>query len=219
MRSPSGRPGDRGLIVVDIQNDFCEGGSLGVAGGAEVAGRVSRFLAEHAGDYAIVVASRDWHLDPGSHFSDTPDFVDTWPVHCVAGSEGAAFHPELDVSRIAAVVSKGANHAAYSAFEGTDEARRALDKLLAAHGVSAVDVAGIATDHCVRATALDAVRAGFATRVLLDLCVGVAPATTEAALAALASARVELRPSSAVEEPAVGRPDAWARGARDAPNT
>jgi nicotinamidase/pyrazinamidase len=189
----------RSLIIVDVQNDFCEGGSLAVGGGAEVARRVSVYLAEHGTEYESVVATRDWHVDPGGHFHPAPDFLESWPPHCVAGSDGAAFHPELDLARVHAVVSKGAYEAAYSAFEGVDEAGRPLDRLLAERGATSVDVVGIATDHCVKATALDAVRAGFATRVLLGLCAGVAPDTTEAALAELAAAGVELtRPPEVV---------------------
>jgi nicotinamidase/pyrazinamidase len=186
------RPGVRGLIVVDIQNDFCEGGSLEVSGGGEVARRVSRFLAEHGSEYASVIVSRDWHIDPNDHFAASPDYVDTWPVHCVAGGEGASFHPDLDLTVVDTIVSKGAYEAAYSAFDGTDEAGRPLYELLLGRGITEVDVVGIATDHCVRATALDAARAGLATRVLLSLCVGVAPETTAVALTQLASAGVEL---------------------------
>jgi nicotinamidase/pyrazinamidase len=190
--------------VVDIQNDFCEGGSLAVAGGSEIARRVSRFLAEHATDYRIVIASRDWHIDPDGHFSTTPDYLGSWPVHCVAGTDGARFHPDLDLSRIGAIVSKGAYQAAYSAFEGADERGRPLRRLLADQDVAAVDVVGIATDHCVRATALDASAAGLSTRVLLDLCAGVAPETTTAAEAELKSAGVELTESEAGEASGAG---------------
>jgi nicotinamidase/pyrazinamidase len=191
----------RSLIVVDVQNDFCEGGALGVSGGADVARRVTLYLARHGAGYRSVVASRDWHVDPRGHFASYPDFVQTWPVHCVAGSDGAAFHPDLDLSRVHAVVSKGAYESAYSAFEGSDDAGRPLRHVLLEPGVTGVDVVGIATDYCVRATALDAVRAGFQTRVLVDLCVGVAPDTTAAALAELAGAGVELRAALDVVTP------------------
>ncbi|QUQ68500.1 isochorismatase family protein [Kutzneria sp. CA-103260] len=178
------------LIVVDVQNDFCEGGSLAVAGGAAVAADVSRHIASSAYDH--VVATRDYHIDPGAHFSETPDFVDSWPVHCVAGTAGASFHPELDVVPVRAVFSKGAYAAAYSGFEGDGPAGRSLTDWLRDNGVDRVDVVGIATDHCVRATALDASRAGFATTVLLDLTAGVATETTDRALDELRSAGVTL---------------------------
>jgi nicotinamidase/pyrazinamidase len=180
----------RALIVVDVQNDFCEGGSLAVTGGAAVAAAVS----EHArtGEYDHVVATRDHHIDPGPHFSATPDFVDSWPPHCRKGTPGASFHPELDVAPVEAVFDKGAYTAAYSGFEGTDPGGTGLRDWLYAHGVETVDVVGIATDHCVRATALDAVAAGFTTTVLLDLCAGVAPESTERALAELQEAGVSL---------------------------
>jgi nicotinamidase/pyrazinamidase len=182
----------RALIVVDVQNDFCEGGSLAVAGGAAVAAAISAYLAAEGGSYAHVVASRDRHIDPGDHFSDHPDFARSWPPHCVAGTPGAEFHPDLDTGRIEAVFSKGAHAAAYSGFEGTDEAGTPLAAWLRERGVDALDVTGIATDYCVRATALDAAREGFATRVLLPLTAGVAPATTGAALADLRNAGVVL---------------------------
>ncbi len=178
------------LIVVDVQNDFCEGGSLAVAGGADVAAAVTDLI--HAGGYDHVVATRDYHIDPGAHFSSSPDFVDSWPPHCRAGTPGASFHPSLDVGGVEAVFSKGAHAAAYSGFEGAAPDGSALADWLRARDVSTVDVVGIATDHCVRATALDAVRAGFATRVLLDLTAGVARQTVDSALRELTSNAVTL---------------------------
>jgi nicotinamidase/pyrazinamidase len=182
----------RALIVVDVQNDFCEGGSLGVAGGAAVAAAITAYLAADGDGYAHVVASRDFHIDPGDHFSDHPDFAGTWPPHCVAGTPGAEFHPNLDTGQLETVFSKGRYAAAYSGFEGADDAGTPLAGWLRERGVDALDVAGIATDYCVRATALDAAREGFATRVLLHLTVGVDPVTTGEAVAALRDAGVEL---------------------------
>jgi nicotinamidase/pyrazinamidase len=182
----------RALIVVDVQNDFCEGGSLAVTGGSAVAAAISGYLAAEGDAYAHVVASRDHHIDPGGHFSDHPDFVSSWPPHCVAGTPGEDFHPDLDTGRIEAVFSKGAHAAAYSAFEGTDEAGTPLAGWLRERGVDALDVTGLATDYCVRATALDAAREGFATRVLLPLTAGVDPVTTGEALDALNAAGVVL---------------------------
>jgi len=179
-------------MIVDVQNDFCEGGSLAVVGGAATAAAISRFLAAEGGNYAYVIASRDYHVDPGGHFSEAPDFRSSWPAHCVAGTAGAEFHPDLDTSRVHAVFSKGANAAAYSVFEGTDEAGTPLVSWLRERGVETVDVVGIATDHCVRATALDAARHGFTTRVLLDLTAGVHPDTVAAAVGEMAAAGVEL---------------------------
>jgi nicotinamidase/pyrazinamidase len=183
---------NRALIVVDVQNDFCEGGSLAVAGGAGVAAAITAHLAAHREEYAHVVATRDYHVDPQGHFSDRPDFTDTWPPHCVVGTAGAEFHPDLDTGAVQAVFSKGEFAAAYSGFEGATEDGTGLAAWLRSAGVTAVDVAGIATDHCVRATAADASREGFETRVLLDLTAGVARATTEAALGQLDSAGVTL---------------------------
>ena len=181
----------RALIVVDVQNDFCEGGSLAVAGGADVAAAISAHVRAHAADYAHVVASRDHHVDPGGHFAEQPDFVETWPAHCVVGTDGVELHPLLEREPLEAVFDKGHYAAAYSGFEGRSDGV-ALADWLRAHGVDAVDVVGIATDHCVRATALDAVAEGFATRVLLPLTAGVSEATTDAALDQLRTAGVEL---------------------------
>ncbi len=190
----------RALIVVDVQNDFCEGGSLPVGGGAAVAAGITAYLAEPQTDYAAVVGTLDWHVDPGDHFSDHPDFVDSWPAHCVVGSDGPKSHPALDRTRVEAWFRKGEHQAAYSGFEGhtghydgpDGGAPTGLADWLRGRGIEDVDVVGIATDHCVRATALDAVKAGFRTRVLLDLTVGVAAPTTVAALDQLRTAGAEL---------------------------
>lgn len=191
------RGDNRALLVVDVQNDFCEGGSLAVSGGAHVAGGIAALLQEHAPRYAAVAATADWHVDPGPHFAASPDFVDSWPAHCVAGTVGAAFHPALRpaLGHVGAVFRKGEHSAAYSGFEGwagDPENGLELAPWLRAHEVHRVDVVGIATDHCVRATALDAVREGFATRVLLDLTAGVSPATTATAISQLRAAGVDL---------------------------
>jgi nicotinamidase/pyrazinamidase len=179
----------RAVIVVDVQNDFCEGGSLAVAGGAGVAEAISaRLLAD---DFDHAVATRDHHIDPGAHFSATPDFVDTWPTHCVVGTEGVHLHPNLDTSRVEAIFDKGEYVAAYSGFEGVSDGV-GLPEWLHDHDVDTVEVVGIATDHCVRATALDAARNGFATTVRLDLTAGVARTTVDAALVQLAAAGVAL---------------------------
>lgn len=182
----------RALVVVDVQNDFCEGGSLPVAGGADVAAAITRHVTEHGSEYAHVVATRDYHVDPGPHFSDQPDYVDTWPPHCVVGTEGAAFHPAFDAGRAEAVFSKGEHAAAYSGFEGRTDDGSSLAAWMRDREVDELDVAGIATDHCVRATALDSAREGFRTRVLLGLTAGVARETTAAALARMDNAGVVL---------------------------
>lgn len=186
----------RALIVVDVQNDFCEGGSLAVAGGADVAAAITDLIGEAQPGYRHVVATRDHHIDPGSHFSARPDFEHSWPAHCVAGTEGVGFHPNFAPAvasgAIDAVFDKGAYAAAYSGFEGLDENGVGLADWLRDRHVTEVDVVGIATDHCVRATALDAVRAGLTTHVLLDLTAGVAEETTERALEELRRAGVKL---------------------------
>jgi nicotinamidase/pyrazinamidase len=177
----------RGLIVVDVQIDFCEGGSIPVPGGARIATKIADLVEQTAGrEYQYIVATRDHHIDPGGHFSESPDFKDSFPVHCVAGGEGSEFHPHfvpaVTGGKVDAVFYKGAHSASKSGFEGADEAGTLLADWLRARGVKKVDVVGIATDHCVRATALDAVAVGFRTRVRLDYSVGVAPHTTAAAV-------------------------------------
>jgi nicotinamidase/pyrazinamidase len=188
----------RALVIVDVQNDFCEGGSLAVAGGADVARRIGEHVAAHAGEYAAIVATADWHEDPGAHFSAHPDFVDSWPPHCRVGTDGALFHPAAEPAfeHVEAIFRKGRHAAAYSGFEGyavEADHRVGLADWLRDRAIEQVDVVGIATDHCVRATALDSADEGFETTVLLDLTAGVAPATTQAALAELRGAGVELR--------------------------
>ncbi len=186
----------RALIVVDVQNDFCEGGSLAVAGGSDVAAAITDLVAQAPAGYRHVVASRDCHIAPGDHFSDHPDYATSWPPHCVAGTEGVGFHPNFAPAvasgAIEAVFDKGAHAAAYSAFEGVNETGVRLADWLRARDVTELDIVGIATDHCVRATALDAVREGFTTHVLLDLTAGVAPDTTEKALEEMRGAGVRL---------------------------
>ena len=188
----------RALLVVDVQNDFCEGGSLPVTGGAEVAHRIGRML-DHwtardpqAPEYAVAVATKDHHIDPGAHFSTHPDFVDSWPRHCVVGSDGVAFHPNLDPQPFDAVFLKGEYEAAYSGFQGKTSDGAPLADWLRDHDITAVDVCGIATDYCVLQTALDAVRNGFEVRLLTDLCAGVAPDTTEQALTTMQEAGAAL---------------------------
>jgi nicotinamidase/pyrazinamidase len=181
----------RALIIVDVQNDFCEGGSLAVAGGAAVARAISGHLAGGPG-YAHVVATKDFHVDPGGHFSDHPDYAASWPPHCVAETAGSEFHPGLDTSAVEAVFRKGQHAAAYSGFEGRDDEGTPLAGWLRDRGVDEVDIAGLATDDCVRATAADAVRAGFGTRVLLSLTAGVAPDSTVKAVEELRGSGVEL---------------------------
>ncbi|AKH82626.1 amidase [Streptomyces sp. CNQ-509] len=186
----------RALIVVDVQNDFCEGGSMGVTGGADVAAAITDLIGRSTAGYQHVVATRDHHIEPGDHFSAHPDFVHSWPRHCVAGTEGVGFHPNFAPTvasgAISAVFDKGAYAAAYSGFQGADENGVPLADWLRAREVTEVDVVGIATDHCVKATALDAAAEGFRTQVLLDLTAGVAEDSTQRALGELSEAGVEL---------------------------
>lgn len=189
----------RALFIVDVQNDFTEHGALGVEGGDAVAERISRYLDAHAGDYAVIVASRDWHNaddDNGGHFSAAPDFVDTWPVHCVAGTPGAAYDDVFDTTRVTHHLKKGQGRPAYSLFEGVSDDGETAATILDRHGIRDIDLVGIATDYCVRASSLDALAAGRHVRVFTDLVAGVHPASSVAALAEVEAAGAELTRSA-----------------------
>ena len=190
----------RALFIVDVQNDFTEHGALGVEGGDEVAARINRFVAAHAGDYEIVVASRDWHdgdNDNGGHFSSEPDFIDSWPPHCVAGTFGAEYEEVFDTSVVTHHLKKGQGKPAYSLFEGVADDETTASQLLERHGIIDIDVVGLATDYCVRASALDAIAHGRHVRVFTDLVAGVHPISSEKALAEIAHAGAELVESGA----------------------
>lgn len=205
----------RALIVVDTQPTFCEGGGLPVAGGNAVAARIGEYVASSVADgrYAEIVASQDWHIDPGEHWATdgrAPDFAVSWPRHGPAGDPEADLHPAMLAAlgagpgtvpdAFSGLVRKGMEAAAYSAFDGivVDDVAalrptgEALAGWLRDRGITDVDVCGIATDHCDQATALDAVAAGFGVRLLVDLTVGVAPETTAAAIERMAEAGVEI---------------------------
>ncbi|MDR1393843.1 MAG: isochorismatase family protein [Bifidobacteriaceae bacterium] len=185
-------PPARALIVVDVQPTFCEGGELPVAGGNAVAEAIARFATRHRRDYTLIVTTQDWHIEPGSHFSEAPDFVDTWPPHGVAGSANAELHPALDRLAADVAIKKGQYAAAYSGFEGTAGDGRDLTDVLRRAGVAAVDVVGLAESHCVAETAIDAVQAGFQARVLSALTAPVSPETGAAARQRMVAAGVEL---------------------------
>ncbi|MGH9304411.1 MAG: isochorismatase family protein [Acidimicrobiales bacterium] len=187
--------GKRALLVVDVQRDFCEGGALAVDGGNKIAARVAELIAACGeggrSSYFAVVASRDWHVEPGGHFAapgKTPDLVTSWPAHCIGGTAGAELHPGILGVGFKAVFDKGMKEAAFSAFEGVDAEGTSLGQWLADSGIEQLDVCGIATDYCVKATVLDARQLGFAVRVLLDLCTGVDPRSTAEAVEAMGEA-------------------------------
>lgn len=184
----------RALIVVDVQVDFCEGGALGVDGGNRVASDLAALLGGEHG-YDAVVATRDHHINPGAHFSEHPDFVDSWPPHCVVGTPGQEIHPDLGGFAFDAVFDKGSYEAAYSGFEGADAEGIGLARWLGHHGMTDVDVCGIATDFCVRATALDAASEGFITRVLTDLTAAVHPDAVLKVRSELGAAGVQFLPA------------------------
>ncbi len=183
----------KALFIIDVQNDFCEGGSLAVSGGAAVAANISAYIQSHRSDYDLVVASRDWHdaeSDNGGHFAtmdQTPDFVNTWPVHCVSGTNGAEYHENLDTSVIDVHIIKGMGKPSYSIFEGVTDAGKSLAEVLAENEITDIDVAGLATDYCVLASSLDAKKAGFQVTVLAELVAGVAAESSAQALERLSA--------------------------------
>lgn len=183
----------RALFIIDVQNDFTEGGALGVDGGAAVAGAITEHVRQHPDDYDVVIASRDWHdgdNDNGGHFATDapPDFERTWPMHCVAGTDGAEYHPSIDTGLIDIHVRKGQGVPAYSIFEGTTDDGRSVPQALDQLDVTEIDVVGLATDYCVRASALDALDNGRSVRVLRNLVAGVAAESSERALTEIATA-------------------------------
>lgn len=178
----------RALIIVDVQPTFCEGGALGVTGGNAVAGAIADYVRAHRDRYDLVVTTQDWHIDPGTHFSDHPDFVDTWPPHGIAGTAEAELHPALADVQADVSIKKGQYSHGYSGFEGTDERGRDLVTVLREGGVTDVDVVGIAESHCVKHTSLDALSGGFRVRVIGDLTVPVTPEQGAQARAQLAEA-------------------------------
>ncbi|HEY4557128.1 MAG TPA: isochorismatase family protein [Enteractinococcus sp.] len=207
------------LIIVDVQQDFCEGGSLAVEGGANTAALITEYINQCGDKYDVIATTRDWHIDPGPHFSDSPDYEITWPVHCVAGTPGAELHENLDSEVIDAEFLKGQYNDGYSGFDGvlgepdivrsqegmagpygataaaaaaTENDATTMDDWLREHDVERITVVGLTTDHCVRATAIDASDAGYEVRVLTNLTVGVAEDTTEAALNEMEDAGVML---------------------------
>ncbi|TFD75935.1 isochorismatase family protein [Cryobacterium fucosi] len=193
----------RALFIIDVQNDFTEGGALAVEGGSAVAAGVSALLAGHPNAYGCVFASRDWHdpdSDNGGHFapSGEPDHSETWPVHCVAGTQGAEYHPALTLPEHTIHIRKGQGEAGYSIFDGVSAGGDKTGELLITNGVTDVDIVGLATDHCVRASGLDALEHGQHLRVLTDLIAGVNPEASEAALAELAHAGAVLATSDVV---------------------
>ena len=188
----------RALFVIDVQNDFCEGGTLACQGGAQVASSITSYLERSKSDYDFVIASRDWHTpnsENGGHFplpGNAPDYVNTWPLHCIAGEPGAEYHPNLNKALIDIHIKKGQGQHGYSIFEGVSDSGESIQDLLTRLEISDVDVVGIATDYCVRASALDAKQFGLDVRVITSLTAGVAASSTEAAIDELVDAGVQV---------------------------
>lgn len=190
------------LVIIDVQNDFTEGGALGVEGGAAIAAGITRLIQEHPGLYDHILTSRDWHDgegDNGGHFSATPDFIDSWPPHCIAGSQGAEYHRALELGPDVIHLRKGQGAPAYSIFEGVTDGGETMQDVLSRLGVNTIDVVGIATDYCVLASALDGLKSGCSVRVLRDLVAGVAPESSVAALKRLVAEGAAVVESSVYE--------------------
>lgn len=185
----------RALLIVDVQPTFCEGGALGVIGGNDVAERIADFVTEHEDEYEIIVTTQDWHINPGEHFSDHPDFIDTWPPHGIAGTAEAELHDAIASLPFDDSVKKGQYAAAYSGFEGVNKSGDTLEEILRRADITDVDVVGIAESHCVKDTALDALDLGWPTRVFEDLTVPVSAELGEAAREEMAQAGVDEIPS------------------------
>jgi nicotinamidase/pyrazinamidase len=163
---------DSALVIVDVQNDFCPGGSLAVAGGDEVVPVLNAYAEAFAQAGALVVADRDYHPGRTTHFVQ---FGGAWPAHCVQGTRGAEYHPDLHLppETVHVIKGMGAEEDAYSVFQGREQTGRAFADLLAARGVRKLYVGGLATDYCVRHTVLDGLKAGYEVVVLTDACRGV----------------------------------------------
>lgn len=181
------------LLVVDVQNDFCPGGALAVAGGDRVVAPLNRAAAAFAATGLPIFASRDWHPPHTGHFQA---YGGPWPVHCVQDSAGAAYHPDLRLPEVTIHLFKGIDEHldGYSAFDGSDAAGTSLVTLLADRGVNHLCIGGLATDYCVRSSVLDARSRGLAVTVLVDAIAGVdlKPGDSERALQEMRAAGVEL---------------------------
>lgn len=190
----------KALFVIDVQVDFCEGGALACEGGAAAASAITNHILANRTSYDYVIGSRDWHTpnDPNSgHFpgpGEQPDFVNNWPLHCIAGEPGAEYHPNLDSSLIDIHIKKGQGAHGYSIFDGIDEHGVKVSQLLENLEITEVDVVGIATDYCVRASSLDAKQHGIKTRVITSLTAGVNPVSIEAAIDEMVDAGVDVVP-------------------------
>ena len=194
-RPGTSSPKTRALIVVDMQNDFCEGGSLAIAGGNQVARRIAEYVRACHGSYALILTTQDWHVDPGGHFSETPDFLHSWPPHCVADTPGANLHPVLEdvvTNFVDAKVRKGMYTGAYSAFEGEVVDGLSMHEFLSSRDIKRMDLVGLCTDYCVVETAIHAAAYGYEVRVLVDLTCGVSPDTTESAIQRMRTAGIEV---------------------------
>lgn len=184
---------DTALLIVDVQNDFCPGGALPVPEGDAVVVPLNALAEKVAREGGLVVASRDWHPRTTRHFAE---FGGKWPVHCVQSTPGAEFHPDLRLPEGTVIVSKGTSEQddGYSAFEGRTDEGKTLQEVLSERGIRKVLVGGLATDYCVRASALDALQHGYEVYLLTDAIRGVnlQPDDSARAVAEMESAGAKL---------------------------
>jgi nicotinamidase/pyrazinamidase len=190
-----------GLLVIDLQNDFLEGGSVPVPGGTQIAAQVARHIRHFRSEYSFVVATRDVHEDPPDHFADKPDYINTWPKHGLVGTQGATLcTPIFNLVRekiIQVVLDKGRHAGAVSAFEAQDLRGHLLVDVLREQRVDHIDVCGLITEYCVRASALDARKHEFQVRVLVNLCGAASPDNALRAYEDMKTAGCQLMAASA----------------------
>jgi nicotinamidase/pyrazinamidase len=189
------------LLVVDLQNDFVEGGALPVPGGTQVVAHVARHVRHFRSEYTFVVATRDLHEDPPDHFSEKPDYINTWPPHGVKGTTGAVLcTPISNLVRekiIQVVVDKGRHAAAVSAFEAVDPRGHLLVDVLREQRIDHIDICGLITEYCIRASALDARKHEFQVRILVNLCGAASPEAAQRAFEDMKAAGCQLMAASA----------------------
>ncbi|MDD5154950.1 MAG: bifunctional nicotinamidase/pyrazinamidase [Candidatus Omnitrophica bacterium] len=162
----------KALLIVDIQNDFCPGGALGISGGDKIITAINKYIGRFSKNKLPIFISRDWHPKKTAHFKK---FGGVWPVHCIENTRGAAFHPKLKIPKEAIIISKGMDprQDSYSAFQAEDSHRQSLANLLKIFGIEEIYIAGLATDYCVKYSTIDALKKGFEVKILKDAVAGV----------------------------------------------
>lgn len=182
----------RALLIVDVQNDFCEYGPVPSIGGSQIASSITRFIDFNYSAYELILASKDWHQSPTEHFSKRPDFISNWPSHCVGSTEGAELHSNLNRKMIDHELIKGEYTAGMSAFEAKTSLNEGLIELLERREIDLIDICGLNADSNLYSTAIDALELGFPTTLFIDMCSGYSEESTLHALEDLESRGVNL---------------------------